>query len=386
MYHFRILGLTAALLSAPAYADGLTDPVFQQITAQTFRPLIAEFDIPGIAIGVTYKGQHYVYTEGLASRAEVLPVTADTLFELGSVSKLFNVTLAGLAEARGLMSLDAPVSDVLPQLRGSAFDRITLVDLASHATGGLPLQVPHEIRDTDGLMAYLSAWRPEADTKALRSYSNVSIGLLGLIVGDRMGRSYDVALKETLLPELGLENTFVHVPDAAMGRYAFGYSREGDRPIRVSPGLLDAEAYGIKSSAADMTRFLDAQLGNLDLHTDVALALIRTHSTEYDTAHYAQAMIWEGYPWPVDPAQLAAGNAADMVLTPQPVTHHAPQQLQGDVFLNKTGSTNGFGSYVAMVPSENIGVVVLANRNYPNQARADATLNLIKALIEAAAD
>lgn len=51
------------------------------------------------------------------------------------------------------------------------------------------------------------------------------------------------------------------------------------------------------------------------------------------------------------------------------------------MILNKTGATNGFGGYIAMLPSEDIGVVVLANKNYPNEARVKATYSLIQALL-----
>lgn len=382
MTNVRLLGFAAAMLAAPAYAQGLTDQKFQEISERVLRPVIEEFDIPGIAIGVTFKGESYVFTDGLADRAASRPVDPDTIFELGSNSKLFNVALAALGEEQGLLSLQDPVSAKLPSLAGSAFDRISLYDLAAHATGGLPLQVPDDISDNQELMTYLAAWMPDGDTKSLRSYSNVSIGLLGLITGEQFGKSYGDALKEDLLPGLGLDSTFITVPEAAMGRYAFGYSRTDDSPIRVNPGMLDAEAYGIKSTVSDMIRFLDAHLGNLTLDDEMTAALARTRVSEFGTAHYAQAMIWEGYPWPVNASELAAGNSAEMVMTPQPMTHHAAKALDGEVFLNKTGATNGFGSYVAMIPSEQIGVVVLANRNYPNPVRADATVELLHQLLE----
>lgn len=380
----RILGIAATVLAAPAHAQGLTEQAFQRISENVFRPVIEEFDIPGIAIGVTLDGNQFFFTNGLAEREASRPVDRDTLFELGSNSKLFNVTLAALAEQRGLLSLQEPVSTEVPALVGSAFDEVTLSGLAAHATGGLPLQVPDDVTGNDALMAYLNAWKPQGDLNSVRAYSNVSIGLLGLIAGDQFETTYKDALAQELFPALGLESTFIDVPEAEMARYAFGYSRTDDSPVRVNPGMLDAEAYGIKSSVTDMTRFLDAHLGNLSLEGETRAALARTRLSEYETAHYAQAMIWEGYSWPVDASELAAGNSSDMAMSPQPMTKVDTRQLDGSVFLNKTGATNGFGSYIAMVPSENIGVVVLANRNYPNPVRAEATRNLIEQLLEEA--
>ncbi|WP_136684114.1 serine hydrolase [Falsirhodobacter xinxiangensis] len=379
MSRLGILFATVAL-AAPAHAQTPTGRQIADIPEQVFRPVIEEYDIPGLAVGVTLDGKQFFFTDGLADRATARAVDEDTLFELGSNSKLFNVALAALAEEKGLLSLDDAVSTRIPALAGGAFDRITLDDLAAHATDGLPLQVPDGIADDAALLRYLTEWQPSEG--GLRSYSNVSIGLLGRIAGETFGGTYEEALKAQLLPGLGLDSTFVTVPDDAAGRYAFGYSRTDDSPVRVNPGMLDAEAYGIKSSILDMTRFVDAQLGNLDLDPEIAAALARTQVPGFDTAQFGQAMIWEVYPWPVDPARIEAGNSSDMALKQQPMERRSGP-AEGPVFLNKTGATNGFGSYVAMVPSENIGVVVLANRNYPNTVRASATLDLIERVLEA---
>ncbi|WP_372426132.1 class C beta-lactamase [Salinarimonas chemoclinalis] len=370
------------LCATSAIAQPLSPAEFRQLSEAIFYPVVATYDIPGLAVGITYQGNSYIYTNGLAVRAPEQPVTEDTLFELGSVSKLFTVALAGLAQERGLLSLDTPVSDAMPMVEGSAFDTITLYDLAAHATGGLPLQVPGEITNDRSLTTWLAAWSPEVDPRRVRSYSNLGIGLLGRISAHAFGSDYETALTTELLPALGLEDTHVTVPQTAMSRYAFGYSRSDDRPIRVAPGMLDAEAYGVKASVSDMILFLQAHLGVADTTPEITAALARTRVARYDTAHYAQAMIWEAYSWPVGAERLAAGNSSDMALEPQPLTERS-RPLDGPTFLNKTGSTNGFGAYVAMIPQEEIGVVVLANRNYPNAARAEAALALIREILGA---
>lgn len=79
---------------------------------------------------------------------------------------------------------------------------------------------------------------------------------------------------------------------------------------------------------------------------------------------------------------MESGNGYDFILHPQPVEKLNPALApQQSVILNKTGSTNGFGGYLAMLPGENLGVVVLANRNFPIQARVKATYSLIEALL-----
>jgi len=370
-----VLLMTASL--TPALAQD-SHQQFENDAAAVFESAVKGYDIPGLVIGVTHEGKHSFYQTGLASREDQEPVTPDTLFELGSISKIFNVTLAALAEARGKVSLDAAVGEHLPALQGSPAGELTLLDLATHHSGGLPLQVPEEAKDVDQLVDWLRDWQP-AEPEA-RSYSNISIGLLGHITANAMGMSYADALQTDLFPALGLTNTWIDVPTDAAGSYAFGYDRKTNAPIRVTPGVFDDEAYGVKSSARDMLKLLDVELANGDASPEIRKAVARTQEGRFRTRLFTQAMIWEAYPWPVDPERLVEGNGADFILKSQAMDE-VNVTFDQNVILNKTGSTNGFGGYIAMVPGEDLGVVVLANRNYPNEARVRATHDLITRIL-----
>lgn len=370
-----ILLMTAS--SAPALAQD-SQQKFEEAAAASFASAIEEYDIPGLVVGVTHGGKHSFYQTGLASRDGQQPVTPDTLFELGSISKIFNVTLAGLAEARGQVSLGASVGEYLPSLQGSPAGELTLLDLATHHSGGLPLQVPDEAHDVDQLVDWLQDWEPLEP--GARSYSNISIGLLGHITANAMDMSYAHALEAELFPALGLTNTWIDVPTEVAGSYAFGYDRKTNAPIRVTPGVLDDEAYGVKSSARDMLALLDIELAEGNVPAEIREAVTRTQEGRFQTRLFTQAMIWEAYPWPVDLERMVDGNGYDFILKPQAM-NEVNVELDQDVILNKTGSTNGFGGYIAMVPGEDLGIVVLANRNYPNEARVRATHDLITRIL-----
>lgn len=370
------------LLASPAAA--LSDAEFDKMAQEAFGAAITEYDIPGMAIGVTIDGERHVYTYGMASRSGGVEVTPDTLFELGSISKLFNVTLAALAQGRGLLDLSAPVSDYLTDLKGSAFDTISVMDLASHTSDGLPLQVPGGVADEAALMRWLQDWRPLGSVTPRRSYSNISMGLLGKIGAEAMGTGYKQATEGALFPMLGLESTWIEVPDAAMARYAYGYSRKDNSEIRVNPGVFDDEAYGVKSTVGDMLQFLEVNLGHGTIAPEMRAAIDLTHQGLTRTEYYTQAMVWEGYSWPVETETVVLGNSAPMALESQPVTpFNPPARFPPNCYINKTGATFGFGAYVALLPGQEMGIVALANRNYPNEARVRATLRLIE-LINAA--
>lgn len=357
-----------------------SEPPFQEMAQRAFASAVKEYRIPGLIVGVTRNGQHYFYSTGVASRADNQPVTPDTIFELGSLSKIFTATLAALAERRGKLSLDEKAAHYLCSDTSKIGDDMTLMDLATHHSGGLPLQVPDALKSTDDLVAWLKSWRPPQP--GARSYSNISIGLLGHITAQAFGMTYAHTAETVLFPEMGLKNTWINVPEKAMKNYAFGYDRKTDRPIRVTPGVLDAEAYGVKSSARDMLKLLDAELGNGKISSELRAAIHRTQEGQFKTAVFTQDMIWEQYPWPVNMKTMVLGNGNGFALHSQAVDKITPPlPPQKNVILNKTGSTNGFGGYVVILPGERLGILVLANRNYPNEARVKAAYSLIDAIL-----
>jgi beta-lactamase class C len=371
-------GLFASTL--PLSSVAANEDTFQQKARAAYAVAIEEYKIPGLVVGITRNGEHSFYATGLASRADNRLVTPDTLFELGSISKVFTVTLAALAEQRGKLSLDDKVAHHLCANDCEIGNNMTLMDLATHHSGGLPLQVPNDLADTTQLVNWLKDWQPPQP--GTRSYSNVSIGLLGHIAARAMGMSYTQAAETLLFPEIGLVNTWIDVPANAIDNYAFGYDGKTHKPIRVTPGVLDAEAYGVKSSARDMLKLLDVELGRGNVSSQLEAAILRTQEGHLQTAKFTQDMIWEQYPWPVDLETMVSGNGANFVLHPQRADRIVPAlPPQKNVILNKTGSTNGFGGYVVLIPSEDLGIAVLANRNYPNDARVRATYALIKALL-----
>ncbi|MEA2780726.1 MAG: beta-lactamase class, partial [Rhodospirillaceae bacterium] len=145
------------------------------------------------------------------------------------------------------------------------------------------------------------------------------------------------------------------------------------KPTRVAPSMLATEAYGVKSNAVDMVRFLEVNMGIGTVPGEVARAVNATHTGYFRSGELIQDLIWEQYPYPVELDKIVAGNSAKMIQNSTPATAiDPPMAPRGDVILNKTGSTNGFGAYVAYVPATKIGIVMLANKNYPNDARVKA--------------
>lgn len=378
MPHYPLQFIAVGCLSLlPLTAGAVDAAAVRAAVDRAIQPLMAQHDVPGMAVAVTVDGQALFFNYGLASKQDNVPVTEHTLFELGSVSKTFTATLGCHARDLGKLSFDDHPGKYLPQLQGSAVDRASLLELGTYTAGGLPLQFPDEIENDAQAAAYFRAWRPDAAPGSQRRYSNPSIGLFGHATARALGTGYADAVEGRLFPALGLKHSYIRVPASAMGDYAWGYDKT-NKPVRVSPGPFDAEAYGVKSSTSDMIRFVQENIDAGGVPEGMRRAIDCTHTGYFRIREMVQGLGWEQYRAPVTRAALQAGNAVKMSGEPNPATRLEPPQTptSGTLF-NKTGATRGFGTYVLFVPEKRIGIVMLANKNYPIPARVDAAYAIL---------
>ncbi|MCX4024679.1 beta-lactamase [Endozoicomonas sp. SM1973] len=342
--------------------------------------LMDKYQIPGMAIGITIDGNRHYFNYGLANKATKQKITENTLFELGSVSKTFAATLASYAEIKGKLSMQDKASKYLPTLGNSPIGNTSLLQLATYTAGGLPLQFPAKVDSSEKMLAYYQSWQPEFTPGSKRQYSNPSIGLFGYLAALSMGTPYETLVENKLFSALGMSSSYINVPKEKLKDYAYGYSKSGEA-VRVNPGMLDSEAYGVKSTTEDMLRYIEANMGMIPLEADINKALQNTHIGYYKASTLTQALGWETYPYPVKLNTLLAGNSVETILEAKPTKpFKSPQPANDNVFINKTGSTGGFGAYVSYIPAEKTGIVILANKFYPNTERVKAAFKLFKAV------
>jgi len=375
--HIALATLISTSLFTQTFAAD--DARLKAITDAAIKPVMEKNGIPGLAVGISVDGENHVFTYGVMSKSTGQPVTPQTLFELGSISKTFTVTLSTYAETQGKLSLSGKVEDYLPSMKSKPFGDVTLMHLGTHTAGGFPLQVPDNVKTEPQLLAYLKAWKPAYKAGTHRTYANPSIGMLGYVTAKAMGQSYDSAMQDVLFPALGLKSTFTVVPKAKMADYAQGYKRTGE-PARMTPAILSSEAYGVRSTATDMIRFVNANMGLEKLDGKLQQAIANTHTGYFSVGAMTQDMIWEQYAHPVALKTLIETNSGALLKT-VPVSEISPPiKPRGDVFINKTGSTNGFGAYVAFIPEQKLGIVILANKNYPNEDRVAVAYEILNGL------
>ncbi|MCM2389580.1 serine hydrolase domain-containing protein [Streptomyces albipurpureus] len=210
------------------------NPVLWQARLNELR---ATHHVPGATLAVLADGEIHELASGLLHRGTGVETTTDSVFQLGSIAKIYTATLVlQLAEA-GELDLNAPVLDVLPDFSvadSDATESITIRQLLSH-TSGLTCDFTHDSgRGDDCLARYVEAARDVAldcPPGAAISYSSVGYNVLGRIVEVVTGGTWDQALKERLVAPLGLTHTMTLPEEALSFRTAMGHlPGEGPEP------------------------------------------------------------------------------------------------------------------------------------------------------------
>ncbi|GAA4968809.1 hypothetical protein GCM10023205_37510 [Yinghuangia aomiensis] len=280
------------------------------------------------------------------------PPSGDTLFEVGSVTKVFTaLTLARLAVA-GVVDVEEPVADLLPAgtpIPSRDGEPIRLWHLATH-TSGLPRlpkgllksvlvgrnrEDPYADCTEDYVLGTLARTKLAARPGTRFAYSNLGAGLLGIALARRAGLPYDELVAREITVPLGLSDTSVAVPPAHAARLAAGHTK------RRKP-----------TSAWDMASLAGA--GGLHATAQDLLAFVRVHLDLKAVADQAFA----------DALRLARSRQFELA------THHhvhlgwmSMQQKGSDTkrLYWHNGQTGGFVSWVGFVPKRRAGVVVLSN-------------------------
>ena len=295
----------------------------------------------GLVVGVLEKGKPaQVYSAGSSGSPAALD--GNSVFEIGSITKVFTTAILADMVRRGEVKLEDPISKYLPasvHVPSRAGKQITLLDLATQSSG-LP-RMPNNFKPANSANPYadysvqqmydfLSGYTLPRDIGSTFEYSNLGVGLLGHALSLRAHKSYEALVTERILKPLGMNDTRITFTPAMMGHLAVGHTATGvvvsnwDLPTLAGAGAL-------RSTMNDMLKFLSA---NLDSTLGpVALDLARAHTAIRNT----------------DLPSMRIGLAW-LTLSPfgTPITWH-------------NGGTGGYHSFIGFNPANSRGIVILAN-------------------------
>jgi D-alanyl-D-alanine-carboxypeptidase/D-alanyl-D-alanine-endopeptidase len=300
----------------------------------------------GIIVGVVTRVGHRAMAYGTTTRGGERKIDGNTIYDIGSVTKVFTALALADMVKRGEVSLDDPVTKYLPPgtvLPHDGERQITLADLATH-TSGLPLR-PGNLASTDpnkyanyseaDLYRFLATYKPAHAIGSTYDYSNVGFGLLGLALSRRAGVPYDTLIRERILQPLGMNRTSRELNPAMKRSVAAGYDYDNADLVPAEHwdfGNGLAGAGGYRSCANDMIKFIDAVLGYRKSSLSAALA----------------AMTETRRPGGMQPATsiALAWNILDQ---------------DGREIAWKNGSVGGFRAFIGYDRAAGVGVVALAN-------------------------
>ncbi|MEM9826974.1 MAG: serine hydrolase domain-containing protein [Planctomycetota bacterium] len=228
-------------------------------------------EVQALSLGVWFEGQPTIRHYGQLAANDDRQPDDNTLYEIGSVTKVLTATLLADAIVRGEVDPDATLADLLPKPNAPlrpGVGKVRLLDLATHCSGlpRLPTNMtslfdpnPYAPIDREKLLAGLSHEFLTLPENPTHSYSNFGAGVLGQLLADQAGKTYAELLRDRLLQPLEMNDTFVQVPSADMQRFAPPHGPNGKPGTRWEMNAM-TPAGGVRSTLADMMKLAKAML------------------------------------------------------------------------------------------------------------------------------
>lgn len=319
----------------------------------------------GLAIGIIKGEQHHVFGYGKAKETSVELPNGNTLFEIGSVTKVFTTTLLSLLVAEEKLNLDDSVRDLLPEISNLP-PEITLERLATHTSGlpKMPSNVigtmlrnrhnPYVKYPTAKLFEYLSNYKSKRELTPNIEYSNLGVALLGHILEKKIGIPYEEAIIKKVCDKLDMSDTRITLNSEQKDRLATPHSAKGktsnnwDLPAFAGAGAL-------RSTVNDLLKFLDAHIGGLDSVLKDSLKICHekhpgVFSLPRRMLRIFPSLIQKRKEFDSYFQEIALGWIIGQIKKdgPKVYWHH--------------GATGGYIAFTGFVKSSKTGIVILANR------------------------
>lgn len=227
--------------------------------------------VPGVVVGLVDGDAEDISCFGVTNVEHPLPIDADTVFEIASITKTMTATVAARMAAEGRLDLDAPVRGYLADFRVAdpeASEHVTVRDLFTHTAGWFGEYLPPTGHGTDAIARGVEAMAglEQVSPRGTFSYNNVSLTVAGRVLEVVAGSPYERVMRELLFAPLGMDRTAFRAEDVLYDRLAAGHTvRDGKAAVvrsRFGEGSGGAPAGGVRSTARDLLRYARFHLGD----------------------------------------------------------------------------------------------------------------------------
>lgn len=321
-----------------AQTIGLSDEDIREILRRRINVLKRA---TGMAVGIVGQGRRRTIVYGKQDSGDTPSIAANTIFEIGSVTKVFTALLLADMVHRHELQFDDPVDRYLPsgfrtpQFNGRA---ISLVDLATHTSGlpFFPFSLTTTLNPLEALsrfsMSHLQSWLTgimlSQNPGTRWEYSNVGYGLLGIALANKAGTTYDELLNHRIIGPLRLMDTMLH-PTGKENRLAIGHDSKMNPVPPLDLGIF-APAGAIRSTTENLLTFLTALMPDSQSPLEAPARLLTSIHRPASAVGGEQAIGWD-------------------------------MMTGADPFLAKDGVTAGQAATIVLDVSKQLGVVVLSN-------------------------
>jgi ABC-type multidrug transport system ATPase subunit/CubicO group peptidase (beta-lactamase class C family) len=312
----------------------------------------------GIVAGIIGPTGRRIIAYGKPDAHDPHPLDGDSIFEIGSITKVFTSLLLADMVQHGEVALTDPVSRYLPKeakVPGRHGRAIALEDLSRHRSGlpRMPLNFPpmnpkdayrrYSPRD---LYRFLAMYPLPRDIGSQFEYSNLGVGMLGYALSLAAGKNYEELLRTRILEPLRMNSTAITLSPDLRARMVPGYSMWFDPGPNWDIGEVFAGAGGLSSTANDLLSFLAAQIGETDAPLKSAIVLTRS---SWQPAYASTAI---GLGW----LKVSAG---------------------GKEIICHNGATGSYCAFAGFDPATKTGAVVLTNLATPLGEAEDVGFRLL---------
>ncbi|GAB3682522.1 hypothetical protein GCM10027589_52340 [Actinocorallia lasiicapitis] len=253
--------------------------------------LIAAYDVPGATLAYAHRGERHEFAAGVLNRRTGVAATPDSLFQIGSITKIWTATQIMLLAEQGLLTVDTPVQELLPEFAVAdphVSKTVTVRHLLTHTSGIDGDLFLDTGRGDDCLEKYVAACADLTQLHPLgatQSYVNAGFPVLGRIIEKLTGELWDDALRRQLIAPLGLEHTVTLPEEAILHRAAVGHLAPSYAPTPTWGLMRSIGPAGlICSTAADVVSFGLAHLDG-SLLTPASTAAMRQPQIELPNRH-----------------------------------------------------------------------------------------------------
>jgi CubicO group peptidase (beta-lactamase class C family) len=328
----------------PEATDQIQDEHFRKISTLVAEGM-RELQIPGAVLGIWHGGQEQILGLGVTNIEHPLPVTPETLFQAGSITKTFTATAIMRLVEMGLIDLEKPLRGYLPGLRlkdPETANQVNMKHLLTHTCGwqgdyfedlgrgeGALAKMVDRIADLPQITPIGEVW----------SYNNSAFSLAGRVIEVVTGKSYEEALKNLVLYPLGLSHSYFFAEDILTHHFAVGHNTRADGLSVARPWSVGRAAHpvgGLSSTAGDLLQYARFHLGD-----GTGADGVQVLSTK--NLHQMQT--------PLFPATGLEMMGLSWFIT----------EVDGEKILEHPGGTNGQASTLCLVPQKGFAMVLMVN-------------------------